>query len=125
MQPVACSARLLILPLLLGACHRTSPRPNIGPKAGQSVGDTAAFGPRLLGDARGPFVTFQVSGPAYVLLVSITPGESAVPVGALTSDSTLAEPGIHSMKFVPVPRVRAPAPSMSMSSGPIAPVRHR
>jgi hypothetical protein len=124
MQPVARSARLLILSLLLGACHQTSPRPTISPKAGQAVGDTAAFGPRLLDiDARGPFVTFQVSAPAHVLLVSITPGESAVPGGALTSDSTLAEPGIHSMKFVPVPRVRAPAPSMS--SGPIAPVRHR
>lgn len=47
MKPVAFSARLLLLSLLPGACHQVAPRPNVGPKAGQTIGDTAAFGPRL------------------------------------------------------------------------------
>jgi hypothetical protein len=59
-------------------------------------------------------VTFQISAPAHVLLLSVTPGESAVPIGALTSDTTLAEPGIHNMRFVPVPRT--PVPTASVAS---------
>jgi hypothetical protein len=115
MKPVAFALRLLLLVVMLGACHQgPAPRANIGPNAGQSIGDTAAFGERLLNiDARGPSVTFQVTAPAQVLLVSITPGVSAVPIGALTSDTTLAAPGIHTMKFVPEPRASSPAPSVA------------
>lgn len=114
MRPSSAWRGLLLFSATLGACHQASSRPNIGPKAGQTVGDSAAFEPRLLNiDARGPFVTFQISAPAHVLLISVTPGESAVPIGALTSDMTMAEPGIHNMKFVPVPRGSAPAPSVA------------
>ena len=114
MKPVAF-VRLLLPFVVLGACYQgAATRPSIGPRAGESVGDTAAFGPRLLNiNERGPFVTFQINAPAHVLLLAVTPGESAVPIGALTSDTTLAEPGIHNMKFVEVPKNSAPAPSMA------------
>jgi hypothetical protein len=114
MKPVAFTARLLLLPVLLGACQHAAPRSNIGPKVGETIGDTSVFGPRLLDIAqRGSFVTFQISAPAHVLLFSVTPGESAIPIGALTSDTTLAEPGIHNMKFVPVPKSFVPAPTVA------------
>ena len=115
MKTVAFTTRLLLPVVLLGACHQaTTPRANISPKAGKIIGDTTAFGPRLINiDARGPLVRFEISAPAHVLLVSITPGESAVPIGALTSDTSLAEPGIHNMKFVPVARAQAPTPSIA------------
>jgi hypothetical protein len=115
MKPVAFASRLFLLVVVLGACHQgATSRASIGPKAGQSIGDTAAFGERLLNiDARGPSVTFQVTAPAHVLLVSVTPGVSAVPIGALTSDTTLADPGIHTMRFVPEPRALGPGPSVA------------
>ena len=114
MKPSNAGRGLLILAATLGACHPAARRPSLGPKAGQMVGDTTAFGPRLLDiDARAPFVTFEVTAPAHVLLISVTPGESAIPIGALASDMTLAEPGIHRLRFVPVPRTPSPAPSVS------------
>ena len=105
---------LLVLVATLGACHQSAPRSTIGPTAGQTIGDASAFGARLLNiNERGPFVTFQISAPAHVLLVSITPGESAVPIGALTSDTSLAEPEIHNMRFVPAPRAQVPTPTVA------------
>ena len=104
MKPVVVSASRLLLLLLTvspGACHRGPAQPNPSPGAGSMVGDTAAFGPRLLKvDYQRRTVTFEVNAPAHVLLVSVIPGESAVPVGAMASDKTLTEPGTHILPVV-------------------------
>lgn len=109
MKPVADSASrlLFLLAVSLGACHHGSGQPSAGPIAGSYgrvsgyvVGDTAAFAPRLLNvDYQRRQVTFEVNAPAHVLLVSVIPGESAVPVGALP-DRTLAEAGPHTVPVI-------------------------
>jgi hypothetical protein len=104
MKPVAAASAprlLFLLAVSLGGCHRNSAKPNPVPETGYVVGDTAAFAPRLLNvDQTNRRVTFEVNAPAYVLLVSVVPGESAVPVGAFASDRTLAEPGTHTMPVI-------------------------
>jgi len=103
MKPAADSApRLLfLLAVSLGACHHGTAKPNPSPGAGFVVGDTTAFAPRLLNvDHQRRQVTFEVSAPAHVLLVSVIPGESAVPVGAMASDRTLTEPGTHTVPVI-------------------------
>ena len=104
MQPVAIRTTrlLLLISASLGACHAgPPPQQNVRPSTGYTAGDTTAFGPRLLNvDTRRQTVTFKIDAPAQVILVEVTPGVSAVPVGALTSDTTRAEPGAHTMKFV-------------------------
>ena len=110
MKPVADSApRLLfLLAVSLGACHHSSAKPNPSPGAGFVVGDTSAFAPRLLDiDQKHRRVTFEVNAPAHVLLVSVIPGESAVPVGALP-DRTLAEAGEHTVPVIAGQTVLAP-----------------
>ena len=103
MKPVADSApRLLfVLAVSLGACHHGAAKPNPSPGAGFVVGDTAAFAPRLLNvDYQRRQVTFEVNAPSHVLLLSVIPGESAVPVGAMASDRTLTEPGTHTVPVI-------------------------
>ena len=106
MKPVAAAASraLVAVAASLGACHPGPTRLDVSPSAGAVVGDTTAFGPRLLAvDGKSHTVTFRVDAPAQVILVSVIPGESAVPVGALTSDTTRAEPGTHVMRFIEGP----------------------
>ena len=65
------------------------------------MGYPTAFGPRILSiDRARRAVTFSVEWPAQVILVSVTPGQFAVPVGALTSDTTRAQAGTHTIEFV-------------------------
>jgi hypothetical protein len=109
MKPIAASApRLLFLiAVSLGGCHHGSGQPTANPtpksygrNLGVVLGDTAAFAPRLLDvDQKNRKVTFEVNAPAHVLLVSVIPGESAVPVGALP-DRVLAEPGAHTVPVI-------------------------
>ena len=109
MKPIAASAPclLFLLAVSLGACHHGSGQPTGSPVAGaygkvsgSVVGDTAAFAPRLLNvDQKNRKVTFEVNAPAHVLLVSVIPGESAVPVGALP-DRMLAEAGAHTVPVI-------------------------
>ena len=102
MKPVADSVPrlLLLLVVSLGACHHGAAKPSLSPTAGYVVGDTTAFGPQLLSvDQKRNQVTFEVNAPAHVLLVSVIPGESAVPVGALP-DRTLAEAGTHTVPVI-------------------------
>lgn len=104
MKPVAAPSAprlLFLLSVSLGGCHGSSAKPNPIPATGYVVGDTAAFAPRLLNvDQTNRRVTFEVDAPAHVLLVSVVPGESAVPVGAFASDRTLAEPGTHTVPVI-------------------------
>jgi hypothetical protein len=104
MKPVAAASAprlLFLLAASLGGCHHTSANPNPSPGAGYLLGDTAAFAPRILNvDWKRSQVTVEVNAPAYVLLVSVIPGESAVPVGAMASDRTLTEPGTHTVPVV-------------------------
>jgi len=102
MKPCADSASrlLFLLAVSLSACHHRSAKPNPIPGAGYVVGDTTAFAPRILNvDPKRNQVTFEVDAPAHVLLVSVIPGESAVPVGALP-DKTLAEAGTHTVPVI-------------------------
>ena len=109
MKPVAASVSPLLLGacLALGACHHgagsSGAHPisgDVGPISGYVVGDTAAFAPRLLNvDQKHGRVTFEVNAPAHVLLVSVIPGESAVPVGALP-DGTIAEAGTQTVPVI-------------------------
>lgn len=109
MKPVAASAPRLVLLLVvsLGACHHNSGQPSASPVpgsygqvSGYVLGDTAAFAPRLLNvDHQQRKVTFEVNAPAHVLLLSVIPGESAVPVGALP-DGMLAEAGTHTVPVI-------------------------
>jgi hypothetical protein len=106
MKPIAAAASrvVLLLSVSLGACHSGPTRLTVRPSTGSTVGDTTAFGQRLLTvDGKRHTVTFRVDAPAQVLLISVIPGESAVPVGALTSDTTRAEPGTHLMRFIDGP----------------------
>lgn len=103
MKAVAAPVSLLLVALVvsLGACHRGAVNPSLSPTAGYVVGDTTAFGPRLLNvDPKNQRVTFEVNAPAHVLLLSVVPGESAVPVGAFASDRTLAEAGTHTVPVI-------------------------
>jgi hypothetical protein len=117
MKPIDASApRLLfLLAVSLGACHHGSGQRSAGPVdgsygpiSGYVLGDTAAFAPRLLDvDQKQRKVTFEVNAPAHVLLVSVIPGESAVPVGALP-DQTLAEAGTHTVPVIAGQTVATP-----------------
>ena len=100
-QPATCASWLLPMLSALGACHQRQP-PLAGTSAAESTaGHPTAFGPRILSvDAAQRTVTFSLEWPAQVILVSVTPGQFAVPVGALTSDTTRAQPGLHTIKFV-------------------------
>jgi hypothetical protein len=111
MKAVAAPVSLLLVALVvsLGACHHGSAKPSPSPGAGYVVGDTTAFAPRLLNvDQTNRRVTFEVNAPAHVLLVSVIPGESAVPVGAFASDRTLAEAGTHTVSVVAGQNVPTP-----------------
>jgi hypothetical protein len=88
------------------------------------VGDTTAFAPRILSvDQQRNQVTFEVNAPAHVLLVSVSPGEFAIPVGALP-DRALAEAGTQTLAIVPgqstpasvIPGQSTPAGVMSWGS---------
>ena len=69
MKPVAAAASraLVAVAASLGACHPGPTRLDVSPSAGAVVGDTTAFGPRLLAvDGKSHTVTFRVDDAGFI-----------------------------------------------------------
>jgi hypothetical protein len=65
------------------------------------VGDTAAFRPRVVGvDQLRHRVTFQLTEPAHLVLLSVVPGKTIEPIGAATGTG-LTSAGKHVVNAMP------------------------
>lgn len=78
---LAASTSILAVAML--ACHHSSSSRLQGADLDGVVGDTAAFGPRILRVDRAlQRATYSLAAPAYVLILSVAPGHSIDPVWA-------------------------------------------
>ena len=103
MRPITLVAGLIGLTLLpaVTACHRRPFGNGAEAANGVIVGDTVAFHPRVIAVDRGRHrVTFQLTEPANLVLLSVVPGESIEPIGSATGTG-LTSAGKHVVSAMP------------------------
>ncbi len=96
-----CAFAVVVLSCI-AACHR-APEPDLlaaQPRRGQSIGDSTAFGPRLLDyNVLGSRVTYELAAPAYVILLNVVPGRSIEPVIGLAARDEVTPAGSHAAQI--------------------------
>ena len=82
--------------MALTACHSGAATQGVDKEQGRSIGDTAAFRPRILEINRlSNRVTYDLAAPAYVIMLAVVPGKTIEPVGEILAGTTEAQPGLH------------------------------
>lgn len=108
------SAVAVVVLICVAACHR-APEPDAlaaQPQRGQSIGDTTAFGPRLLDyNVLSSRVTYALAAPAYVILLNVVPGRGIEPVAGFAARGEVTPAGSHAAEI-------AVARSSSSNRGP-------
>src|SRR5688500_9279105 len=96
----------------IAACHR-APEPDplaAQPQRGQSIGDTTAFGPRLLDyNVLGARLTYELAAPAYVILLNVVAGGGIEPVMGFAARDEVTPAGSHAAQIA-LARPLNPAP---------------
>ncbi len=93
---VASGRAVIALTCVLAACHSTPRTGGVAAAIGREIGDTSAFGVRILRVDRAlSSARYSLTSPAHVVFLSVVPGRSIEPLVVPQAGSPMRDVGTH------------------------------